>query len=62
MLNKTQLQALYKELAAIKSKSMELAGYSDCKQGMTHSAGYGINYDLGYNTRYQEEQIAGAKS
>ncbi len=62
MLNKTQLKALSKELAAIKSKSAELAGYGDCKQGMTHSTGYGIDYDRGYNKRYQEEQIVEAKS
>ena len=62
MPNKTELQALYKELDAIKAKSMELAGYGDCKQGMTHSTGYGIDYDRGYNARYQKEQIAGAKS
>ena len=37
-------------------------GYNDCKQGLKHYKGHSIDYDRGYNTRYQEEQIAGAKS
>ena len=37
-------------------------GYNDCKQGLKHYEGHSIDYDRGYNTRYQEEQIAGAKS
>jgi hypothetical protein len=36
-------------------------GYDDCEKGIKHLKGKGVSYDRGYNARYQEEQIAGAK-
>jgi len=37
-------------------------GYYDCKYGVKHTSKHGAEYENGYNTRYQEEQILGAKS
>ena len=37
-------------------------GYYDCKYAVKHKASLGFEYEQGYNTRYQEEQIEGAKS
>ena len=36
-------------------------GYFDCFYAAKHTEKENADYDRGYNTRYQEEQIAGAK-
>ena len=56
------LQRLGKMFGDASKKTMEQAGYKSCQEGNPHSEGNGPDYDRGYNTRYQEEQIAGAKS
>ena len=57
-----ELDQLGKMFADSRKETMEQLGYKSCEEGKPHSAGYGIDYDRGYNKRYQEEQIAGAKS
>jgi len=47
----------------IVKKPYEFArGYFDCVYGVKHTEKDNAEYDRGYNTRHQEEQIAGAKS
>jgi hypothetical protein len=61
MRTKKESQAILDSLVDFRSKAMERAGYRDCKEGIQHTTDYGDDYDRGYNKRYQEEQIAGAK-
>ena len=37
-------------------------GVDDCKKGVKHSSGRSAEYDRGYNTQYQAEQIGAARS
>tara|TARA_R110000850_G_scaffold52004_2_gene126100 strand:+ start:663 stop:911 length:249 start_codon:yes stop_codon:yes gene_type:complete len=57
-----ELDQLGKMFADSRKYTMEQAGYKSCQEGKPHSEGNGPDYDRGYSTRYQEEQIAGAKS
>ena len=56
------LDQLGKMFAESRKETMEQLGYKSCEEGKPHSDGEGADYDRGYNRRYQEEQIAGAKS
>jgi hypothetical protein len=57
-----ELDQLGKMFAESRKETMEQLGYKSCEEGKPHLHGEGLDYDRGYNRRYQEEQIAGAKS
>lgn len=38
-----------------------IKGQSDCKNGVPHQSGKGEDYDRGYSTQYQLEQLEGSK-
>jgi hypothetical protein len=56
-----ELDQLAKLFAESRKETMEQLGYKSCEEGKPHLHGEGPDYDRGYNRRYQEEQIAGAK-